>query len=82
MEHTLTVRFFAAAAEAAGSEEITLAPVTTREELQMRLAKQFGCELEHVLKVCAWVADGQVISSQVDISGVSVIEVLPPFAGG
>lgn len=78
----LTVRFFAAAAEAAGVPEIVVAPVSNRGELEEKLQASFGAELARLLPVCAWVADGAVIDQHTCLAEVELIDVLPPFAGG
>ena len=76
------VRYFAAAAEAAGvpSESIH---ATTVGDLRARLIAAHGPELERVLARCALLVDGRRIDDpEASIADADVVDVLPPFAGG
>lgn len=77
----MLIRFFAGAAEAAGTEELEFdATGHTLESLQTEL----GADNERLAKVMAassWLADGQRKSSGA-LDGVTQLDVLPPFAGG
>lgn len=76
------VRYFAAAAEAAGtsSESITARTVG---ELRARLIAAHGPDLERVLTRCALLVDGRRVDDpEASIAEADVVDVLPPFAGG
>ena len=77
----MLIRFFAGAAEAAGTEELEFdAGGHTLETLQQAL----GASNERLTKVMAassWLADGQRMQSG-SLDGVAQLDVLPPFAGG
>ncbi|MBB4855485.1 molybdopterin converting factor small subunit [Mycobacteroides chelonae] len=81
---SITVRYFAAAAAAAGlhEETVQLPAGASFEDLSRHLAAK-GTELERVLARCSFLHDGMAVrdrSTQPE-SG-SVVDVLPPFAGG
>lgn len=80
----ITVRYFAAAAAAAGRQEETVElPVgASFDDLTRHLAAR-GPELERVLARCSFLYDGVAVRdrSHRPESG-SVVDVLPPFAGG
>lgn len=74
------MRYFAAAAEAAGRDEERLA-ATTVGELRARLESAYGTPMAKVLASGSFLVDGVVtrdparrVSAQVDV--------LPPFSGG
>lgn len=79
----LTIRYFAAAAEAAGTgeercefgDELTLAALTNE------LVARHGEPLARVLAVSSFLVDGTVRRDGGPIHGTTV-DVLPPFAGG
>lgn len=78
----ITVRYFAAAAEAAGvaSEQL---PGRTAGALRSAMVAAHGPELERVLTRCSLLAAGARLGD--DDSPVpdgSTVDVLPPFAGG
>ncbi|WP_084038004.1 MoaD/ThiS family protein [Demequina sp. NBRC 110053] len=75
-----TVRLFAAAAEAAGTEQTTVEAGTVG-DLRALLGALHGPELERVLRQCAVVVGGRRVSDDHPI-GDDVVDVLPPFAGG
>ncbi|ANJ26211.1 MoaD/ThiS family protein [Agromyces aureus] len=79
----VTVRYFAAAADAAGLEEerLELAASATVADLREVLLDRYGAPMERVLRSGSFLVGGRVerdpaaaLSEQVDI--------LPPFAGG
>ena len=84
MSKTVRVRFFAGAAQAAGTNEreADLAPGETLAELCAALGR--GNErLASVLAVSSFLIDGTIVTDRAaDVSGASGIDVLPPFAGG
>ena len=74
------VRYFAAAAEAAGRDEERL-PATTVGDLRAHLESAYGAPMAKVLASGSFLVDGVVtrdptrpVSAQVDV--------LPPFSGG
>lgn len=77
----MLIRFFAGAAEAAGTEELQFdAAGHTLASLQAEI----GADNERLAKVMAassWLADGQRISEG-PLDDVAQLDVLPPFAGG
>jgi len=81
---TVTVRYFAAAAEAAGLEEETLAAAdagTTVGELRDLLVDRYGAAMARVVANGSFLVDGVVRRDAAAPLGASV-DVLPPFAGG
>ncbi|OIN82555.1 MoaD/ThiS family protein [Mycobacterium malmoense] len=80
----VTVRYFAAARAAAGteSEMVMLRPGTTVAELVGRLADP-GSRLAAVLTRCSYLCDGTAVRDQATaLRSGDTIDVLPPFAGG
>lgn len=80
----MTVRYFAAARSAAGSdlETLTLGAGATVAELVGQLAGR-GKELAQVLTRCSYLCDGMAVRDpQMVLSADQTIDVLPPFAGG
>ncbi|KRQ17904.1 molybdenum cofactor biosynthesis protein MoaD [Mycobacteroides sp. H001] len=81
---SIRIRYFAAAANAAGIEEETveLPAGASFDDLTRQLAAK-GPELERVLARCSLLHDGVAVRdrSHRPESG-SVVDVLPPFAGG
>ena len=74
------VRYFAAAAEAAGVEQEELAASTVG-ELKAMLSERYGEPMRKVLAAGSFLVDGVV--SRDDAIGIGArIDVLPPFAGG
>jgi molybdopterin converting factor small subunit len=74
------VRYFAAAAEAAGREEETLSADTVG-ALKQLLADTYGAPMERVLASGSFLVDG-VVSRDPSVALGSRVDVLPPFAGG
>jgi molybdopterin synthase sulfur carrier subunit len=85
-EHTVavTVRYFAAAAAAAGVDTETLdcAKDATIATLVEQLSGR-DAELARVLKRCSYLSDGVAVRDMGKrISTPQTLDVLPPFAGG
>ncbi len=77
----VTVRYFAAAAEAAGREEEVIEVEPTAGALRGLLADRYGPAMRRVLEVGSLLVDGVVTRDPERPLGRSV-DVLPPFAGG
>jgi sulfur-carrier protein len=81
---TITVRYFAAARAAAGSESEQLAVPAgaTVGELVDTLGGR-SQELARVLSRCSYLCDGMAVRDQAQpLQAGNTIDVLPPFAGG
>jgi len=80
MERVTTVRYFAAAEEAAGlaSEQRT---ESTLDALRVGIVADHA-GLAGILPRCAVLVDGCRHDDDVALSGSETIDVLPPFAGG
>ena len=81
---SVTVRYFAAAAEAAGVEEETLAAAdagTTVGELRELLVGRYGAAMARIVANGSFLVDGVVRRDGAAPLGERV-DVLPPFAGG
>ncbi len=76
----ILVRYFAAAAEAAGREEETLTAATTG-ELRAELERRYGPAMRRVLDRGSLLADG-VVTRDPAVALAARVDVLPPFAGG
>ena len=78
----ITLRYFAAAAEAAGRpEESWDEPVATVGDLRTALVARYGAAMERVLATGSFLVDGVVSRDPTRALGARV-DVLPPFAGG
>jgi sulfur-carrier protein len=75
------VRYFAAAAEAAGVLEEALPAVATVGELRAVLIERHGDAMSRVLATGSFLVDGVVSRDDSRVLGARV-DVLPPFAGG
>jgi len=78
---TVTVRYFAAAADAAGRLEETLPAVATVGALRAELIAKYGDPMTRVLASGSFLVDGVVSRDDSRALGLRV-DVLPPFAGG
>jgi molybdopterin converting factor small subunit len=76
-----TVRYFAAAAEAAGRESDVL-DAETLAELRALMVERHGPQLDRVLRRCAVLVSGVRGEDSTAVSDDDVVDVLPPFAGG
>ncbi len=80
----VTVRFFAAARDAAGvdEEEIRLPARATLADLTDALTVRDG-QLGQVLQKCSYLRDGFAVRDlHVELRSGQTIDILPPFAGG
>jgi sulfur-carrier protein len=80
----VTVRYFAAARAAAGteSETVRIDAGTTVGGLVGLLAARDG-ELARVLQRCSFLCDGLAVRDEgINLSDGQILDVLPPFAGG
>ncbi|OBG37049.1 molybdopterin synthase sulfur carrier subunit [Mycobacterium alsense] len=80
----VTIRYFAAARAAAGTESETLVvrPGTTVAQLVGRLGVR-GSRLATVLSRCSYLCDGIAVRDETKaLRTGDTIDVLPPFAGG
>lgn len=73
----VTVRLFAAAREAAGTSELTIDTGAVIPQL-----REIGPRFAMVLEVCSVVSDGLRLGPDDEVPQGSVVDVLPPFAGG
>jgi molybdopterin converting factor small subunit len=74
------VRYFAAAAEAAGRDDETL-DATTLGDLRSHLESRYGEPMARVLRSGSFLVDGMVSRDPARALGARV-DVLPPFSGG
>ena len=81
MDSHITVRYFAAAAEAAGVREEHLPHVGTVGALRQLLVARYGDAMARVLASGSFLVDGVVSRDDATMLG-STVDVLPPFAGG
>lgn len=79
----ITVRYFAAAAEAAGRdhEQLAFDSAPTVGDLHDRLLATYGDAMARVLRSGSFLVDGTVSRDRAQPAGTS-IDVLPQFAGG
>lgn len=79
----ITVRYFAAAAEAAGTDEerLILGSPATLDTLRAELGSKYGHRMQRVLRSGSFLVDGVVRRDGDEVRG-STVDVLPPFAGG
>ena len=79
---SVTVRYFAGARAAAGVDTETR-HAGTLDELVGQIVGEHGERLERVLTACSFLVDGTSTRDRsVALSPGSVVDVLPPFAGG
>jgi molybdopterin converting factor small subunit len=81
----VTVRFWAAARDAAGLVEERFPPGTLADVLTLA-AERHGDRLRTVLARCSYLVDGEPVGKRdhatVEVPPGAELEVLPPFAGG
>lgn len=77
---TATVRYFAAAAEAAGVDTETV-PAGTAAQVVAEMTSRHP-DLAAVLTRCALLADGTRVEGDDEVRAGVTLDVLPPFAGG
>ena len=82
-ELSVHVRYFAAAAEAAGvpEERLTLAPDATVGTLRELLSARYGAPMDRVLRNGSFLVD-EVVSRDLSRPLGAQVDVLPPFSGG
>lgn len=78
---SVLVRYFAAAADAAGVEEERLDGPTTVGALRALLVERYGEPMSRVLASGSFLVDG-VVRRDDDRALGERVDVLPPFAGG
>jgi len=83
----ITVRYFAAASEAAGRDEELWTPESERtlDALRSHLGERYGEPMRRVLRSGSFLVDGVVRrdgGAIGDGNGGARVDVLPPFAGG
>ena len=83
----VTIRYWAAAKEAAGMPEEAVEAATLADALNAAIASRTpGSRLRDVLARSSFLVDAtrasRALADAVTLSDGSVIEVLPPFAGG
>lgn len=86
-EHaTLTIRYFAGARAAAGTESESVpivAGADTVDDVVRELGRRHGPALEKVLGACSFLLDEVAVRSRdTPATPGSTLDVLPPFAGG
>ncbi len=77
---TVTVRYWAAARAATGTPQELRPPGTVAAVLRDAAADHPG--LDQVVAVASTLLDGVAVGPDADVPPGSVLEVLPPFAGG
>lgn len=79
----VTVRYFAAASEAAGREEerLDLGPERTLGALKDALLANYGEPMARVLRSGSFLVDG-VVRRDLSLPVGERVDILPPFAGG
>jgi molybdopterin converting factor small subunit len=78
----VTVRYFAGARAASGVDTETH-EAATLDELVALIVDSHGERLERVLTACSFLVDGTSARDRASaLSPGSVVDVLPPFAGG
>ncbi|WP_308192722.1 MoaD/ThiS family protein [Mycolicibacterium lacusdiani] len=80
----VTVRYFAAARAAAGTEDeiVEITEETTIDGLLERLRER-GADLSRVLERCSFLCDGVAVRDRsIRLTTNQTVDVLPPFAGG
>ena len=77
----ITVRYFAAAAEAAGIESELLA-AGTADAVRESMVATHGPALARVLERCSLLADGVRVDGTTPVPDGATLDVLPPFACG
>ncbi|MDC7121704.1 MoaD/ThiS family protein [Cellulomonas fimi] len=77
---TVSVRYFAAAAEVAGVDTETV-PAGTAAQVVAEMTRRHP-DLAAVLTRCALLADGSRVEGDDEVRAGVTLDVLPPFAGG
>jgi len=81
-----TIRYWAAAKAAAGLAEEVFEAHTLADLVEASMAAHPQSRFADVIRRCSWVVDGDPIGGRphrdVHLGRDSVVEALPPFAGG
>jgi molybdopterin converting factor small subunit len=77
----ITVRFYAAAREAAGCSTLSVSVASTG-ELRAELSARFGSRMTQILAVASVVSAGRRLTGDEALPPGCEVEILPPFAGG
>ncbi len=77
----VTIRYFAAAAEAAGTDSEQVA-ADTLGELLTTITGSRDARFADVLARCSLLLDGGYVTDADTTLGAGTLDVLPPFAGG
>ena len=77
----ISVRLFAAAREAAGTDHAQFDCASVA-ELREQMADRFGARMTQVLSTCSMLSDGSRLGPDDALADGSEVEILPPFAGG
>lgn len=76
------IRFFAAAADVLGTQETQL-DANTLAQLRDHLLSDGSQSVEQVISRCSFLVDGRRTTDEnTPLNSNSVVDVLPPFAGG
>ncbi|MFV0535662.1 MAG: MoaD/ThiS family protein [Cumulibacter sp.] len=79
---SVNIRYFAAAAAAAGVDEESVTPGTLA-QIIAEVGTKHGDMMTKVLPACSFLLDGTATTDQqIVVKGGQSIDVLPPFAGG
>ncbi|MFB7252259.1 MoaD/ThiS family protein [Microbacterium sp. NPDC056234] len=78
----MKVRYFAAAAEAAGRDDQDMVIAGTLGDLLVALRREHGATFSKVLDRCAIRVDGAAVGDDHALADTATVDVLPPFAGG
>lgn len=80
----ITIRYFAAAAAAAGTEQESWPRTESLAQLRAELAEAHGPEMARVLRAGSFLINGVVRRDDGELGseGELTVDVLPPFAGG
>ncbi|NRI66024.1 MoaD/ThiS family protein [Rhodococcus sp. ACPA4] len=80
---SMSVRYFAAAADASGcrSETLALPHSSTLADLVAVLSDKYGPDMKRVLSVSAYLVGEELTRDTGRVAGPAV-DILPPFAGG
>ena len=80
--NTIQIRYFAAAAEAAGCEQEQREAPATLAALRSELAEAYGPDMAKVLAAGSFLVNGVVRRDDGELPESAAVDVLPPFAGG
>lgn len=80
----ITIRYFAAAAAASGTEQESWARPETLAQLRTQLIDAYGADMAQVLRAGSFLINGVVRrdAGELGATGDLTVDVLPPFAGG